>query len=246
MKSRRQALKLCLDTAVVVIVKIFDELLFEVFHRIKFLQIEQFAFEQTKEVFYHSIVQTITFPAHALPHAFLTKHPLVLFMLVLPALVRMKDQTGSIRYFSKSLVQHGCYHAQNRPVRDRIADRSLLCRSRMGVEHRALPHVRVSRQRDYLIVRRLLPDLKPRIHRPDPDRAVCQTHLRTSRYDVRTRISAQSSERMAITAPRIRKAEKSPPGLLPRHSTYVFSIRPISKSLRRMLPVDCSRLTTAC
>ena len=32
MKSRRQALKLCLDTAVVVIVKIFDELLFEVFH----------------------------------------------------------------------------------------------------------------------------------------------------------------------------------------------------------------------
>ena len=67
MKSRRQALKLCLDTAVVVIVKIFDELLFEVFHRIKFLQIEQFTFEQTKEVFYHSIVQTITFPAHALP-----------------------------------------------------------------------------------------------------------------------------------------------------------------------------------
>ena len=78
MKSRRQALKLCLDTAVVVIVKIFDELLFEVFHRIKFLQIEQFAFEQTKEVFYHSIVQTITFPAHALPYAFLAKHPLVL------------------------------------------------------------------------------------------------------------------------------------------------------------------------
>ena len=68
MKSRRQALKLCLDTAVVVIVKIFDELLFEVFHRIKFLQIEQFTFEQTKEVFYHSIVQTITFPAHALPY----------------------------------------------------------------------------------------------------------------------------------------------------------------------------------
>ena len=104
MKSRRQALKLCLDTAVVIIVKIFDELLFEVFHRIKFLQIEQFAFEQTKEVFYHSIVQTITFPAHALPYAFLTKHPLVLFILVLPALIGMKDQTGSIRYFSESLL----------------------------------------------------------------------------------------------------------------------------------------------
>ena len=49
MKSRRQALKLCLDTAVVVIVKIFDELLFEVFHRIKFLQIEQFTLSRPKK-----------------------------------------------------------------------------------------------------------------------------------------------------------------------------------------------------
>ena len=107
---------------VVVIVKIFDELLFEVFHRIKFLQIEQFTFEQAKEVFYYSIVQTITFPAHALPDTFLMKHPLLLFMLVLPALIGMKDQVGSIRYFLKGLFQHSRYHVQNGPVRERIAD----------------------------------------------------------------------------------------------------------------------------
>ena len=60
MKSRRQALKLCLDTVVVVIVKIFDELLFEVFHRFKLLQIKEFTLEQTEEVFYYSVVQTVT------------------------------------------------------------------------------------------------------------------------------------------------------------------------------------------
>ena len=43
-------------------------------------------------------------------------------MLVLPALIGMKDQIGSIWYLLKSLVQHGCHHAQNRPVRDCIAD----------------------------------------------------------------------------------------------------------------------------
>lgn len=56
MKSRRQALKLCLNTAVVVVIKIFNEFLLEVFHRLELLQIEQFTFEQTEEVFYHSIV----------------------------------------------------------------------------------------------------------------------------------------------------------------------------------------------
>ena len=87
MKSRRQALKLCLDTVVVVIVKIFDELLFEVFHRFKLLQIKEFTLEQTEEVFYYSVVQTVTLSAHTLSDAFLTKHALVLFVLVLPALI---------------------------------------------------------------------------------------------------------------------------------------------------------------
>ena len=91
MKSRRQALKLCLDTVVVVVIEIFNELLFEVLHRLEFLQIQKFTFKQAEEVFYYSIVQTVTFPAHALLNAFLAEHPLVLFVLVLPALVGMKD-----------------------------------------------------------------------------------------------------------------------------------------------------------
>ena len=122
----------------------------------------------------------------------------------------------------------------------------VLVQAGQGVEHGAFSHVRVSGQRDYLVVRGQLLYRRPCVDSPDPDRAFCQAHLRTPCHDARIRISAQSSERMAITAPRIRKAEGSPPGLLPRHSTSVFSTRPISKSLRRMLPVDCSRLTTAC
>ena len=71
---------------------------------------------------HHSSTQTVSFPAHALLYALLLEHPLVLLVLVLPALVRMENQTGSIRYLLKGLIQHGRYHVQHRPVRDRIAD----------------------------------------------------------------------------------------------------------------------------
>ena len=96
MKSRRQALKLCLDAVVVVVIEIFNELLFEVIHRLELLQIQKFTFKQAKEVLYYSIVRAVIFPVHALPYAFLTKHPPVLFVLVLPALVGMKNRIGLI------------------------------------------------------------------------------------------------------------------------------------------------------
>ena len=65
------------------------------FHGLKFLQVQQFALEQSKEIFYHSIVQTVSLAAHALPDAFLSEHPLILFMLVLPALIRMENEVCS-------------------------------------------------------------------------------------------------------------------------------------------------------
>ena len=43
-------------------------------------------------------------------------------MLVLPSLVRMKDQPGAIRDLLKSLVQHGGYHAEYRTIRYGITD----------------------------------------------------------------------------------------------------------------------------
>ena len=43
-------------------------------------------------------------------------------MLVLPALIGMKNQVCSVRNLCKRLVQHGGYHAQHRPVGDRVAD----------------------------------------------------------------------------------------------------------------------------
>ena len=119
---RRQALQFCLDPAVVVVIQICNEFLFEVLHGLKFLQIQQFALEQSKEIFYHSIVQTIPFSAHALPDAFLPEHPLILPVLILPALIRMENVICSVRNFCKCLVQHSCHHAQHRTIRYGIAD----------------------------------------------------------------------------------------------------------------------------
>ena len=95
MNCRRQALQFCLDPAVVAVIQICNEFLLEVFHGLKFLQVQQFALEQPKEIFYHSIIQTISLSSHALPDAFLSEHPLILFMLVLPALVRMENEVCS-------------------------------------------------------------------------------------------------------------------------------------------------------
>ena len=95
MNCRRQALQFCLDPAVVVVIQICNEFLFEVLHGLKFLQIQQFALEQSKEIFYHSIVQAVPLAAHALPDTLFPKHPLILLMLVLPALIGMKNQVCS-------------------------------------------------------------------------------------------------------------------------------------------------------
>ena len=122
MNCRRQARSLYLDPVVVVVIHVFDQFLFEVFHGLELLQIQQLTFEQPEEIFYHSIVQTVSLAAHALANTFLPEHLLVLFVLVLPALVRMKDQPGSIRYLLKSLIQHSRNHTQNRMRRDGVAD----------------------------------------------------------------------------------------------------------------------------
>ena len=117
MNCRRQALSFCLDPAIVVAVQILNKLLLEVFHGLKFLQIQQFSFEQPKEIFYHSIVRTVSLAAHALPDALLPKHA-----LVLPALVGMENEVCTIRNLCKRLVQHGGYNAQYRTIRYGITD----------------------------------------------------------------------------------------------------------------------------
>ena len=104
------------------------------FHGAELLQIQQLTFEQPEEIFYHSIVQTVSLAAHALANTFLPEHLLVLFVLVLPALVRMKDQPGSIRYLLKSLIQHSRNHTQNRMVRDGIADQIAAAQIKDGRE----------------------------------------------------------------------------------------------------------------
>ena len=49
MNRRRQAFRRCLDSAVIVVIEIFNEFSFEVFHGFKILQIQQLAFEQPKK-----------------------------------------------------------------------------------------------------------------------------------------------------------------------------------------------------
>lgn len=63
---------------VVIIVKIFNEFLPELLYRFKLLQIKQFTLEQSEEVLYHSIIQTVYFSAHTLMDSFLLEHPLLL------------------------------------------------------------------------------------------------------------------------------------------------------------------------
>ncbi len=63
MNCRRQALSFCLNPAIVVVIQIFNQFPFEVFHGLELLQIQQFTLKQTKEILYHSIVQTVAFPA---------------------------------------------------------------------------------------------------------------------------------------------------------------------------------------
>ena len=59
----------------------------EMLHRLKFLQIEEFTLEQTEEILNDSIVQAVSFTAHALPDTFLFEHGLVQLVPVLPALI---------------------------------------------------------------------------------------------------------------------------------------------------------------
>ena len=48
--SRRQALKLCLDAAIIVIIKVRNQLCLEVLHGFKLLQIQKLSFENAKEI----------------------------------------------------------------------------------------------------------------------------------------------------------------------------------------------------
>ncbi len=80
---------------VVVVIQIEYQFLLEVFHRIEILKIEQFALEQTKEVFDYGIIQTVALSAHALNDTVIRQLSLILFVLVLPALIRMQDGSCS-------------------------------------------------------------------------------------------------------------------------------------------------------
>ena len=91
-QSRRQALKFCLNSAVVVVIEIGDEFSLEVANRFKILKIEQFTLEMAKEILHDCVIQTVGLSAHALANTFLFEHSLVLLVLVVPTLIGMKNE----------------------------------------------------------------------------------------------------------------------------------------------------------
>lgn len=87
-----------------------DQFCFKLLYGCKLLQIKQLRFEEPKEIFHDSIIQAIPLSAHALPNVLAFQHVPILSMLVMPALVRVKNQICPIRNFMKRFLQHGGHH----------------------------------------------------------------------------------------------------------------------------------------
>ena len=104
--SRRQALKFSLDAMVVVVIQVGEKFLLEVFHRIEVLKIEQFALQKPEEVFHHSIIQTVTFSAHTLNDTVIGQPSLILFMLVLPPLIRVQKRSCPRGQPTRGAINH--------------------------------------------------------------------------------------------------------------------------------------------
>ena len=65
--------------------------------------------QKPKEIFHHSIIKAVAFSAHALNDPIVLKQLLVVLVLVLPALIRVHDQTLYRRKAFKCFVQHISY-----------------------------------------------------------------------------------------------------------------------------------------
>ena len=110
MNGWRQTARAQFDSSVVVVFKIGDQFCFKLLYGCKLLQIKQLRFEEPKEIFHDSIIQAIPLSAHALPNVLAFQHVPILSMLVMPALVRVKNQICPIRNFMKRFLQHGGHH----------------------------------------------------------------------------------------------------------------------------------------
>ena len=91
----RQALPFGLDPVVAVVIQIFNEVQFEVFHEAELLQIQQFTFEQPEGIFYHSIVQAVT-PFGSCSAGWILStawHNVLYFMVIL-----LRRQMGTTRW----------------------------------------------------------------------------------------------------------------------------------------------------
>ena len=70
------------------------------------MKIEQFTLEKNKEVFDHSIIQTIAFSAHTLNDTVINQLLLVMLMLILPSLVRVQNRSCPWGQPARSGINH--------------------------------------------------------------------------------------------------------------------------------------------
>jgi len=62
--------------------------------------------ENSKEVLHDTVIITIALSGHTLADTFVFQHLLVGSHLVLPPLIRVKDQLGIVRYLLESNFEH--------------------------------------------------------------------------------------------------------------------------------------------
>ena len=117
-----------LDPAVIVIVNILGNRLGEGLKGglILFKSIEHFIFQSTEEGFHNAVVVTVALSGHGLNDSVFLKFTTVECVLVLPALIRVHDQTLYRRKPFKRFIQHISYLLHIRAGRKIVRD-NLIC-----------------------------------------------------------------------------------------------------------------------
>ena len=101
--------------------QIVDKFSPEVVNGIEGLQIEQFRFEQAKEILHDCVVQTVALATHALAYVIVGQQLLVEFVLVLPALIGVQDRICPRRQNGDRLFNHRGDHGKDWTIRDGVS-----------------------------------------------------------------------------------------------------------------------------
>lgn len=109
------------DSLVLPIVNVFFQTVDEFVHCLKFFAVEHFNFQPSQKVFHRSVVHTVSFPGQTLNYIVFFLISLVFIMLVLPALIRVKDWRCIFGQLLCKSLQHFSYLRKIRTERNGIS-----------------------------------------------------------------------------------------------------------------------------